>query len=184
MIFCKTEGLRQALRAEFNTSIPLRGLTFKQKRVDIEFLAHILTEYKDGFDEDGNGHISVWKHRLQSLYAVYEDGSLEKSKHVDYRVFGSYDNPWTGEYSSHEIMGENNDEDLLPVAHFFTTKKSVKHLILMETIACLNHGKRQIDSIAITVLEPQSDTETIAEKLMEIFWDYGEIHPDDLDTLQ
>lgn len=184
VLFEKIPGLQQALAAEFGRSIPLKGLTFERKPIDTHVLSHTLRESKEGFDQDGNGHMTSWQHRCESLYVVYEDGSLKKSEHVEYRAVGTSENPWIGESSSHDIYWENNDEEILPVAHLFTLDRAVRHVILIASKAKLSGGKRRIESIAITVHQIQSDTITLATQLMKLFWEYGEIHPDDLEELQ
>ena len=92
---------------------------------------------------------------------------------MEYRAVGTSENPWTGESSSHEIYSENNDEEILPVADLFSTDKPILHGVSITTKSQLTRGQSKIESVAIMVYEPQSDTFQTACELMEIFWELG-----------
>lgn len=173
----KIKGLDEALGAEFGRYVPLKGLSFDRELIDADFLARTLSEYKEGFCDEDNDYISIWRNRCESLHVVYEDGSLVKSEHVDYRAVGTNEDSWTGGSSSHEIYWEDGEEEILPIANFFTSDRPIRHAILIKTTATIDRGKEKIEAITITVYEPQSDTTETAVKLMDIFWELGFVYP-------
>ena len=177
-VVCKAHPeLPRILTDAFGYEIPLGKLSLEPNGIiDTNLLREILEEYRriSGTNAIYDNPERIEK-TIPSLFIIWKDGTVEKTKQIAYRCVGTTYDDWSGDIThSGEIGWEDNETQ--PIAQHFVSRKDVWYIVKLEKCTGGWLGeKEKINSLTITLFfpSPDLDIQATAQAIMTSFEECG-----------